>query len=97
MNFAKTGLVEWIRSHPITDPEKYLAVWEKLPPEWSRSGKAGLPRLTDECFNSCDRVRKLVLHPNEPGLIRALGLDTPKFRRLRQLDGDAGDFGLVAA
>ena len=84
----QTGLVEWIRSHPITDPEKYLAVWEKLP-QMEQIWKAGLPRLTDECFNSCDRVRKLVLHPNEPGLIRALGLDTPKFRRLRQLDGDA--------
>ena len=84
----QTGLVEWIRGHPITDPEKYLAVWEKLP-QMEQIWKAGLPRLTDECFNSCDRVRKLVLHPNEPGLIRALGLDTPKFRRLRQLDGDA--------
>lgn len=83
----QTGLVEWVRSHPITDPEKYLAVWEKLP-QMEQIWKAGLPKLTNECFNSCDRVRKLVLHPNEPGLIRALGLDTPKFRRLRQLDGD---------
>ena len=29
-----------------------------------------------------------MLHPDEPGLIRALGLDAQKFRRLRQLDGD---------
>ena len=50
--------------------------------------KAGLPRLTAECFHFCDDVRKVVLHPDEPGLIRALGLDAAKFRRLRQLDGD---------
>jgi len=50
--------------------------------------KAGLSRLTAECFHFCDDVQKVVLHPDEPGLIRALGLDSAKFRRLRQLDGD---------
>ena len=39
-------------------------------------------------FYNCDNVRKLVLNPSEPGLIRALGLDASKFRRLRQMDGD---------
>ena len=37
--------------------------------------KAGLQRLTKECLHNCDNVRKLVLNPSEPGLIRALGLD----------------------
>ena len=83
----QTGLAEWIRSHPITDPEKYLAVWERLP-QMEQIWKAGLQRLTKECFHSCDNVRKLVLNPSEPGLIRALGLDASKFRRLRQMDGD---------
>lgn len=82
-----TGLTEWIRSHPDTDPEKYLAVWKRLP-QMEQIWKAGLPRLAAECFRFCDNVRKLVLHPDEPGLIRALGLDAQKFRRLRQLDGD---------
>lgn len=82
-----TGLVEWIRSHPVTDPEKYLAVLKRLP-QMEQIWKAGLSQLTNECFHSCDSVRKLVLHPEEPGLIRALGLDTQKFRRLRELDGD---------
>lgn len=83
----QTGLVEWIRSHPVTDPEKYLAVWKQIP-KMEQIWKAGLSRLTAECFHFCDNVRKLVLHPDEPGLIRALGLDAQKFRRLRQLDGD---------
>ena len=83
----QTGLAEWIRSHPITDPEKYLAVWKRLP-QMEQIWKAGLQRLTKECFHNCDNVRKLVLNPSEPGLIRALGLDASKFRRLRQIDGD---------
>ena len=83
----QTGLAEWIRSHPITDPEKYLAVWKRLP-QMEQIWKAGLQRLTKECFHNCDNVRKLVLNPSEPGLIRALGLDASKFRRLRQMDGD---------
>lgn len=83
----QTGLAEWIRSHPITDPEKYLAVWKRLP-QMEQIWKAGLQRLTKECFHNCDSVRKLVLCPSEPKLIRALSLDAQKFRRLRQLDGD---------
>ena len=83
----QTGLAEWIRSHPITDPEKYLAVWKRLP-QMEQIWKAGLQRLTKECFHNCDNVRKLVLNPSEPRLIRALGLDASKFRRLRQMDGD---------
>ena len=83
----QTGLVEWIRSHPVTDPEKYLAVWKQIP-KMEQIWKAGLSRLTAECFHFCDDVQKVVLHPDEPGLIRALGLDSAKFRRLRQLDGD---------
>ena len=83
----QTGLAEWIRSHPITDPEKYLAVWKWLP-QMEQIWKAGLQRLTKECFHNCDNVRKLVLNHSEPGLIRALGLDASKFRRLRQMDGD---------
>ena len=83
----QTGLAEWIRSHPITDPEKYLAVWKRLP-QMEQIWKAGLQRLTKECFHNCDNVRKLVLNSSEPGLIRALGLDASKFRRLRQMDGD---------
>mgnify|MGYP001307995274 CR=1 FL=1 len=83
----QTGLAEWIRSHPITDPEKYLAVWKRLP-QMEQIWKAGLQRLTKECFHNCDNVRKLVLNRSEPGLIRALGLDASKFRRLRQMDGD---------
>lgn len=87
-----TGLVEWVHSQKVTDPEKYLAVWKYLP-QMEQIWKAGLTHLTKECFRSCDSVRRMVLHPKEPGLIRALGLDTEKFQRLRQMDGDTDALG----
>ena len=85
-----TGLVQWVRTHPVTDPEKYLAVWKRMP-KMEQIWKADLPRLTKECFEHCDSVRERILYPNEPRLIRALGLDGPKFRRLRQINGDTED------
>ena len=85
-----TGLVQWVRTHPVTDPEKYLAVWKRMP-KMEQIWKADLPRLTKECFEHCDSVRERILYPNEPRLIRALGLDGPKFRRLRQMNGDTED------
>ena len=87
-----TGLVEWIRYQKITDPEKYLAVWERLP-QMEQIWKAGLTQLTKECFHFCDRVRKMILYPKESGLIRALGLDAQKFHRLRQMNGDTNALG----
>lgn len=44
-----TGLVQWIRTHPVTDPEKYLAVWKRMP-KMEQIWKADLPRLTKECI-----------------------------------------------
>lgn len=85
-----TGLVEWLRKHPVTDPEKYLAVWKHVP-KMEQIWKAGLPALTKECFERTDSVRKQILYPDEPRLIRALGLDGPRFQRLRQIDGDTED------
>ena len=66
-----TGLVQWVRTHPVTDPEKYLAVWKRMP-KMEQIWKADLPRLTKECFEHCDSVRERILYPNEPRLIRAL-------------------------
>ena len=60
-------------------------------PQMEQIWKAGLPRLTDGSASTpVDLCGNWFCIRNEPGLIRALGLDTPKFRRrLRQLDGDA--------
>ena len=66
-----TGLVQWIRTHPVTDPEKYLAVWKRMP-KMEQIWKADLPRLTKECFEHCDSVRERILYPNETGIKRTV-------------------------
>lgn len=83
-----TGLVQWLRIHKECDPEKYLAVWKHLP-QMEQIWKAGLTRLTQECFRSCDSVRKLIQNQEASELIKALGLDNHGFQRLRQMDGGA--------
>lgn len=47
-----TGLVQWIRTHPVTDPEKYLAVWKRMP-KMEQIWKADLPRLTKTDYLVC--------------------------------------------
>ena len=49
--------------------------------------------MTKECFKNCDVVRQMILYPEAPRLIRALGLDSQGFNRLRQMDGDTEDLG----
>ena len=74
------------------DPESYLAVWRRLP-QMEQIWKSGLSKLTKECFKNCDVVRQMILYPEAPRLIRALGLDSQGFNRLRQMDGDTEDLG----
>lgn len=52
-----TGLVQWIRTHPVTDPEKYLAVWKRMP-KMEQIWKADLPRLTKECFEHAPELQQ---------------------------------------
>ena len=87
-----TGLVQWIRKQKSIDPESYLAVWRRLP-QMEQIWKSGLSKLTKECFKNCDVVRQMILYPEAPRLIRALGLDSQGFNRLRQMDGDTEDLG----
>ena len=46
-----TGLVNWIRKQKSVDPEKYLAVLERIP-QMEQISKVNLPKLTKECFSS---------------------------------------------
>ena len=44
-----TGLVNWIRKQKSVDPEKYLAVLERIP-QMEQISKANLPKLTRGMF-----------------------------------------------
>ncbi len=81
-----TGLVNWIRKQKSVDPEKYLAVLERIP-QMEQISKASLPKLTRECFSSCGMVSELIKNRSAGSLIKALGLDSRRFQRLRFHNG----------
>ena len=81
-----TGLVNWIRKQKSVDPEKYLAVLERIP-QMEQISKASLPKLTRECFSSCGTVSELIKNRSTGSLIKALGLDSRRFQRLRLHNG----------
>ena len=79
-------LVNWIRKQNSVDPEKYLAVLERIP-QMEQISKASLPKLTRECFSSCGTVSELIKNRSTGSLIKALGLDSRRFQRLRLHNG----------
>ena len=81
-----TGLVNWIRKQKSVDPEKYLAVLERIP-QMEQISKVNLPKLTRECFSSCGMVSELIKNRSTGSLIKALGLDSRRFQRLRFHNG----------
>ena len=78
-----TGLVQWIREHPVLNPRKYLDAWRKIP-VLEQIIKADLPRLSEELLKNPE---KLVWKDSAKGLARKLGIDNAKLKRLRELDG----------
>lgn len=83
----KTGLTEWLAGHKTTDPEDYLAVLKAVP-QFEQIWKSGLQQLTKECIQGSYFFRDCILNPEQPSLIKALGIDSQEFKRLRQYDGD---------
>lgn len=81
-----TGLVNWIRKQKSVDPEKYLAVLERIP-QMEQISKVNLPKLIKECFSSCGTVSELIKNHSAGSLIKALGLDSRRFQRLRLHNG----------
>lgn len=82
----RTGLVQWIASRTMVDPEKYLAIWKEVP-HFEQIWKAGLSKLTKECMDHCYSLSKHIPEPREPELIKALGLHSQGFKRLRIHNG----------
>lgn len=81
-----TGLVEWIHDKKQTDPEKYLAIYQKIP-QLEQIKKAELPQLTKECFSDCYEVGRRIKDRQSTCLIKALGIDTQRLKRLRSNNG----------
>lgn len=82
----QTGLVQWIYGKVMSDPEKYLAVLKKVP-QLEQIWKADLFQLTEECMKDYNSVNQRIRIPEAHGLIKALGIDSQGFRRLRENNG----------
>ncbi len=77
-----TGLQAMLAKHPFMDPEIYLAFTAKVP-YLERMMKAELPVLVKECFHSPGQYQSLFSGSEETSLTKALGIDTPRMKRLR--------------
>ncbi len=78
-----TGFQNIFANHPIMDPEVYLAYVAKVP-YLEQMMKADLPVLVKECFHYPDQYENLYRGIHETSLTKAMGIDTPKMKRLRE-------------
>lgn len=82
----KTGLIEMLSFSKGTDPEKYLAVLEKVP-QLEQIVKAGLFRMANECIGSYYNFRDAIKPEAGSSLTKMLGIDSQELGRLRQNNG----------
>ena len=78
-----TGLQELVKQMKRTDPERYLANYIRVP-QLEQMLKADLKALVRECFKDCDKYREFFAGTRETSLIKAMGIDAPRLRRLRE-------------
>lgn len=83
-----TGLCDWVKDHKgICDPEEYLEVLKAIPP-WEKIWKANLPELSKEVWSGRSSFKDLVADPNAKSLVKILGLDPSRLKRLRLINGN---------
>lgn len=82
----RTGLVETIRGIDEIDPEKYLAVLEKVP-QMEQLAKAGLPLLVKECVANHHSFEEYFKKHGAGNLAKMLGTDAQGLKRLRKNKG----------
>ncbi len=83
---SRTGLAEYIKTNPRIDPEKYLAVLDKVP-QLEQLAKLGLMRMAGECISSYWSFQDALADRSATRLTRALGIDAPELARLWRNDG----------
>lgn len=81
-----TGLVETIFWRPIIDPERYLAVYDRVP-HIEQIAKANLPCLLRECLDHFSSIRPYVYGTGDYSLTKLLGIDAHELKRLRLNNG----------
>lgn len=82
----RTGLIETLQDNQKIDPEKYLAVYEKIP-QLEQLAKARLPVLVRECIGDYHNFENAFKNPHSGSLLRLLGIDSQQLKRLREKKG----------
>ena len=83
---SRTGLKEYLADHPVLDPEDYLAVYNRIP-RIEQFVKAGLTGMVKECMRSTYNYEQAICDKQAGSLKKALGLNGPQFKRLRENNG----------
>ena len=78
-----TGYAYFLQKNKQTDPEYYLAYYNRVP-QLEKLVKADLNVLVQECFSKCDDYQKFFAGRQETELIKAMGIDAPRLKRLRE-------------
>ncbi len=79
----ETGLQEFLKKNPSTDPERYLAYFNRVP-FLEKMVKADLPVLVKECFLDYSPYQRLFWDTKETSLVKAMGIDGARFKRLKE-------------
>lgn len=78
-----TGLEAFLRQRGTTDPELYLANYNRVP-QLEQLVKADLQKLVSECLKNCGPYREYFTGSKGTSLTKALQLDGPRLKRLRE-------------
>lgn len=82
----RTGMVEALQDSGRIDPEKYLAVLQKVP-QLEQLSKARLPVLAEECVGSYYDFAESFHNAGACSLLKLLGIDSQQLKRLRKNGG----------
>lgn len=77
-----TGLQEFLQKNPVTDPEMYLSFYKAVP-LLEKLVKADMHNMVEEYFHNPSDYISFFQNNEEPSLIKALGIDAPRMKRLR--------------
>lgn len=83
---SRTGVLDYVQCGNNVDPEKYLAVLERVP-QMEQIAKVGLSRLVNECLESYYSFSDKLASPQATSLTKMLGINTQELRRLRKNNG----------
>lgn len=84
---SRTGVLEYVRRGGNVDPEKYLAVLDRVP-QLEQIAKVGLSSLVNECLSDYYSFQRDLASHQAPSLTGMLGINTQELKRLRANNGN---------